>query len=162
MTPRALFLLLAAVLACAPPAEQAAAPAVAPPDTAAIRAELRAMSDQVQAQYLAGSASSVAASFTEDARAEFQGFPSAVGRAAIESLYVGYFSTTKLSVAEVTLGGVNATAPDAATALGIFHSFGDVSGKPTHAWWRFAAAYRKEADGQWRTSYIMAFPDSTK
>lgn len=157
-----LLTLAATVLACAPAAEQAAQPAAAAPDTAAIRAELRAAADQSQSQYLAGSAAGVAGMFAADARAEFQGFPSAVGRAAIESTYVAYFAANKLQVAEINLTAINATAPDRATALGTFHSFGEMSGKPVHAWWRYAAAYQKESDGQWRTTYIMAFPDSTK
>ncbi len=157
---RAAFLFFAAALACTQPAPQAAAPA--PPDTAAVRAGLRTSADQTQALYLAGNAAGVAALYTADARAEFQGFPSAVGRAAIESTLVGYFAANKLSVAEITIGEVGAPADDRATALGIFHSFAQSDGKPVHAWWRYAAAYRKEADGVWRISYIMAFPDSTK
>ena len=38
----------------------------------------------------------------------------------------------------------------------------EVDGKPLHQWWRWVAAYEKGPDGQWKTSYIMAFADSTK
>lgn len=151
----------AALVACAQPApEQAAAPP-APPDTAALRATLVAMGDELTKAYLAGDAAAIAAHFTDDARAEFYGFPSAAGRAAIQSTYTTYFQTEKLQVAEYVFGDVNPLNADLATAGGSFHSFAPAS-KPAHAWWRWAAAYRKGADGQYRISYVLAFPDSTK
>jgi len=147
--------------ACAQPApEQAAAPP-APPDTAAVRAALVAISEQMKTAYLAGDAATVAGHFTEDARAEYAGFPSAVGRAAIQSTYETYFKATKLSVAEWTFGDVNSMTEDMATAGGTYHSYAPEA-KPAHAWWRWAAAYRKGADGQYRLRYAIAFPDSTR
>jgi len=151
----------AALVACTQPApEQAAAPP-APPDSAALRVTLVAMSEQLKTAYLAGDAPAVAAHFTEDARAEYAGFPSAVGRAAIQSTYATYFAANKLTVAEWTFGAVNPISADLATAGGTYHSYAPDS-KPAHAWWRWAAAYRKGADGQYRLSYSIAFPDSTK
>jgi ketosteroid isomerase-like protein len=152
---------LAVLAACSPPAAEQAAEPMAP-DTAAIRAELRAMSDRNQASYLAGDAAGVAANFADSAIAEFLGFPTAVGKAAIESTYVAYFAANKLTVAEIGIDQVSSTGPDRASALGTFHSFGESAGKPVHQWWRYVAAHTKGADGQWRISYIMAFPDSTK
>ena len=132
----------------------------APPDSAAVRAALNATSAKLNAAYLAADAAAVAMLFTEDGRAEFYGFQSAVGRAAIQSAYETYFKTAGLKVAETTVNAVNVLNADLVTAGGTYHSFG--SGKPAHAWWRWAAAYRKGADGEYRISYIMAFPDSTK
>jgi ketosteroid isomerase-like protein len=132
----------------------------APPDTAAIRAALNATSAKLNAAYLAGDAAAVVMFFTDDARAEYYGFPSAAGHAAIQSAYETYFKANKLKVAETTINGVNVLNADLVTAGGTHHTFG--SGKPAHAWWRWAAAYRKGADGEYRISYIMAFPDSTK
>lgn len=132
----------------------------APPDTAAVRAALNATSAKLNAAYLAADAAAVAMFFTEDARAEYYGFQSAVGRAAIQSAYETYFKAAGLKVAETTVNAVNVLNADLATAGGTYHSFG--SGKPAHAWWRWAAAYRKGADGEYRITYIMAFPDSTK
>ena len=138
----------------------AMAQTTAKPDTAAVRAAVNAASAKLNAAYLAGDAAAVAGLFTEDARAEYAGFPSAKGRAAIQSTYDTYFKSNKLTVAETTIMEVNALTPDLVTAGGTYHSFGN--GKPKHAWWRWAAAYRKGADGEYRISYIMAFPDSTK
>jgi ketosteroid isomerase-like protein len=140
------------------PAQQTA-PATKP-DTAAVRAGLNDLTAKMKTAYLAGDAAAVAALYTEDARAEFAGFPSAVGRAAIQSTTEAYFKANKLNVAEWTIGGLNSLTADLATAGGTYHAFGN--GKPAHAWWRWAAAYRKGADGQYRVSYVMAFPDSTK
>jgi len=138
----------------------AMAQTTAKPDTAAVRAAVNAASAKLNAAYLAGDAAAVAGLFTEDARAEYAGFPSAKGRAAIQSTYDTYFNSNKLTVAETTIMEVTALTPDLVTAGGTYHSFGN--GKPKHAWWRWAAAYRKGADGEYRISYIMAFPDSTK
>ena len=157
----AAWLALAAACTATPAVEQAAAPP-APPDTAAIKAELQAQVDQIEALYLAGDAAGVSGTYADSAIAEFQGFPSAIGRPAIDSTFARYFAGNKLKVAEVTLGSVNATSAMTATATGTFHAFGDANGKPLHQWWRFVAAYEKQADGQWKTSYIMAFADSTK
>jgi ketosteroid isomerase-like protein len=114
----------------------------------------------MSAAYIAGDAAGVAGFFTEDARAEYAGFPSAAGRAAIQALYEGYFKANKLTVSESTIGAVNVLTTDLVTAGGTYHSFGN--GTPKHAWWRWAAAYRKGPDGEYKISYIMAFPDSTK
>lgn len=130
------------------------------PDSAAVRAALNAAFTKMSAGYLAGDAAAVASFFTDDGRAEYAGFPSAVGRAAIQALYEGYFKANKLTVSESTIGAVNVLTADLVTAGGTYHSFGN--GTPKHAWWRWAAAYRKGADGEYRISYIMAFPDSTK
>jgi len=115
---------------------------------------------KLEAAYLAGDAAGVAALYTEDARAEFSGFASAVGRGQIQSTYATYFKANKLKVSKSEVLQVNSVTAEIASALGTYHSFG--SGKPAHAWWRWAAAYRKGADGQYLISYIMAFPDSTK
>ena len=155
------WLALAAACTTTPAVEQAAAPP-APPDTAAIRAELQAQVDQTESRYVAGDAAAVAGSYADSAIAEFQGFPSAVGRPAIDSTFARFFASNKIKVAEITLGSVNATSAMTATATGTYHSFADVEGKPLHQWWRWVAAYEKGPDGQWKTSYIMAFADSTK
>ena len=151
-----IIVLAAIALGIARPASSQSAAA---PDTAAIRAALNAATTKMNAAYLAGDAAAVAALFTEEARAEYAGFPSAKGRAAIQATYEGYFKANKLTVAETTIRAVGALNENLVTAGGTYHSFGN--GKPKHAWWRWAAAYVKGADGEYRISYIMAFPDST-
>jgi ketosteroid isomerase-like protein len=151
------YLLALAALATAPTASSAQAP-----DTATVRAGLNALTAKLVTAYLAGDAATMASLYTEDARAEYAGFPSAVGRTAIQSTYLEYFKANKLKVWESTIGDVNSLSADLATAGGTVHSFGDTNGKPVHMWWRWAAAYRRGADGEYRISYVMAFPDSTK
>ena len=130
------------------------------PDSAAVRSSLNAANTRMSASYLSGDAAGVAGFFTDDARAEYAGFPSAVGRAAIQALYEGYFKANKLTASESVIGAVNVLSADLVTAGGTYHAFGN--GTPKHAWWRWAAAYRKGADGEYKISYIMAFPDSTR
>lgn len=152
---------LVAFAACnAPAVETAAAPPA--PDTAAVRTEIQALLDRTEASYLAGDAAAVAATYADSAIAEFQGFPTAIGRPAIESSYAQYFAANRLKVAEMTIGSVSPTSPATATTLGAYHSFGESAGKPVHQWWRYLAAYEKGADGQWKISYIMAFVDSSR
>ena len=134
----------------------------APGDTAAARTAITALGAKLSAANIAGDAAGIAALFTEDARAEYAGFPSAVGRAAIQSTYETLFKTTKYKVWELVVKGVNAPTADVASAGGSVHQFGETNGKPSHMWWRWAAAYRKGADGQYKISFVMAFPDSTK
>src|SRR5262245_46584626 len=156
---RLLSLLTAGVFFSAASAHAQAATATKP-DTATVRAALNAQLAKLETAYLAGDAVAVAGMFTEDARAEYFGFPSAVGRAQIQSTYETYFKANKLKVSKSDIVAVQSVTADMATALGTYHSFGN--GKPAHAWWRWTAAYRKDADGQYRIAYIMAFPDSTK
>jgi len=132
------------------------------PDTATVRAALTQLASKFTTASLAGDAVAIAALFTDDARAEFAGFPSAAGRAAIQSTYETLFKATKLKVWEAVIQGVNSPSADVASAGGTVHEFGDMNGKPYHGWWRWAAAYRKGPDGQYRVSFLMAFPDSTK
>jgi uncharacterized protein (TIGR02246 family) len=96
----------------------AMAQTTAKPDTAAVRAAVNAASAKLNAAYLAGDAAAVAGLFTEDARAEYAGFPSAKGRAAIQSTYDTYFKSNKLTVAETTIMEVTALTPDLVTAGG--------------------------------------------
>ena len=104
LTPR---MILAAVSLSIAVAGSAFGQADARPDSATVRAALNAAFTRMSAGYLAGDAAAVASFFTEDARAEYAGFPSAVGRAAIQTLYEGYFKANKLTVAESTIGTVN-------------------------------------------------------
>ena len=151
----------AAVLgaACYGPARQETAAAAAP-DTAAIHMAVQALGDRFETNALAGNAAAVASDFTEDGRAEFYGFPSAVGRAAVEGLYTTYFGSNKVTASEVTTQAVSATGPDLASARGVTSVTAEAGGKTSTTHWRWAAAYRKGADGQWRVSYIIGFPDS--
>jgi ketosteroid isomerase-like protein len=131
-------------------------------DTAAVRVAITAQAQKYTTAALAGDAVTIATLFTEDARAEYAGFPSAVGRAAIQALYEGFFKANKIKVWEDTIRQVNAPSADIVSAGGNVHSFAEENGKPVHAWWRYSAAYKKGADGLYRIAYIMAFPDSTK
>jgi uncharacterized protein (TIGR02246 family) len=156
----ALFVAVAIAAACAPAAEkQAAAPAA--PDSAAARAAVEALSQQYSDRIVAGDAAAVAALFSEDATTSFFGFPTTNGRANIQALYAASIGAAKRTAAKITLGRVNAVAPGLLTAVGTSDESVDSSGVSITSYWRWVAAFRQGADGQWRFAYIMAFPDST-
>ena len=161
---RSLVLLVSALVgaACTQPAQEAAAPPPAAPDTAAIRTAINAAADEFETHLTGGHASAVAGLFTEDATAVFYGFPTTVGRPAIESLYTGLLGAMKVTEFNVNVMDVGAPDSDRATALGTAYEAADSSGKLRRTWYRWAASYRRGEDGQLRLSYLIAFPDSMK
>jgi ketosteroid isomerase-like protein len=157
---RHLFFAAALLAACArPETPQAAGPAAL--DTAAVRTALQALSDSYAAALVAGDVAAVTGHFTEDATAAYFGFPTTTGRANIQGIYATLLGIQKVTAAASTVGAAGSAAPGLATAGGTFHETVDSSGVTIDNWWRWASAYRQEADGQWRIAYIMAFPDST-
>ena len=150
------------VAACAPapkPVEQVAAPVM--PDTAAVHTALNALDDQYEAAEIAGNPAQVGALYTDDARTEFQGFPSAIGKAAIEAQTAQAAAAQKVLEMEIITGGVSVVGPAMASAGGTAVQLVEVKGKKTKMWWRWAGGYRN-VGGQWKLSYLMAFQDSTK
>jgi uncharacterized protein (TIGR02246 family) len=161
MTYRLTVVALLAIGCATKAPEQAAAPAPPLPDSATVRTALNALADQYEAAEVAGDPAQVAALFTDDARTEFQGFPAAVGRAAIEEQSKQAFAAQKVLEMTIETQGVNVVAPAIATAGGIAIALAEVEGKKGKMWWRWAGAYRN-VGGQWKFSYLMAFQDSTQ
>lgn len=154
-----LFAAVAIAAACAPAAQQQAA-APAAPDSVAARAAIEALGKQYTDRIVAGDAAAVAALFTEDAVTSYYGFPTTTGRANIQALYATTLGVAKRTGAQITVGRANGITPGVVTAVGINKETVDSSGVSITNYWRWVAAYRQEADGQWRFAYIMAFPDS--
>lgn len=160
-----LFAVLLIAGACAPaPEAPAGLPAemTATPDTAAVRAAVEATGTRWAEFAVAGNAAGIAGLFTEDGTAAFFGFPTTTGRAAIEAMMGALFAAVKVTAAQTTVQAVAVPAPGVATALGTYTETVDSSGVTISTWYRWAAAYRQGADGQWLTTYDIAFPDSTK
>jgi uncharacterized protein (TIGR02246 family) len=156
----ALFVAVALAAACAPAAEQPAA-APAAPDTAAVRVALQAAADQWASFAMAGDAAGIASLFTEDGTAAIFGMPTTTGRANIQAMMAGLFAAGKVTSAKATIEAVAAPVPGIATARGNYLEVVDSSGVTISNWWRWAAAYRQGPDGQWLTTFDMAFTDST-
>jgi uncharacterized protein (TIGR02246 family) len=127
-----------------------------------VRAAIENVGQQYKVYLLNGDALGIASLFTEDGRFELYGFPSMVGRPGIAATLKSAFTTAKYKVWEISFNEAGPLGGDIATAGGTVHDQSEVSGKPVHGWYRWAAEYRKGSDGQWRIAFLMAFPDSTK
>jgi ketosteroid isomerase-like protein len=156
-----LLMTMTIAAACAPAAErQAEAPAL--PDTAVVRQAIQTHGDQWAAYDMAGDAAGLVSLHTDDASVAFYGLPTTTGAAALQALYQGYLAVNKVSSAESIVQAVSASAPGIATARGLYIATTDSSGVVRTGWYRWAGAYRQDADGRWRVSYLMSMPDSIK
>ncbi len=146
---------LALITAACQPAGQTATAVL--PDSATVHAALQAAGDSFEAAELAGDAAAVGQHYTEDATAALDGMPTTTGRANLEALFGGFFSTQKVTRAEIMVTSAGASAPTVATAGGTASFDNEVNGTTRTDNWRWAAEYRLGTDGQWRISYHIAF-----
>jgi ketosteroid isomerase-like protein len=158
---RTAFLAVAALAACAPAAEPPAAAGPAALDSVAARLAVEALSQKFSDAVVAVDPAAVAATFAEDATTSYFGFPTTSGRANIQSLYAAAFGASRPVSAAIVVGSANGAVPGLITALGTNAEKVDSAGTMITNYWRWAAAIRLEADGQWRWAYSMAFPDSS-
>ena len=156
------FITGAAVLAaCAEPMpEPAATPA--PPDPRVVRTAIEALGQQYKAYILNGDSRGIASMFAQNGRFEVYGFPSLSGPKAIAAALGTTFQSAKYKLWDVTYGDIGALSADVAVAGGTTHQITELKGKELHGWYRWVAAYKKGADGQYRIEFLTAFPDSTK
>jgi len=159
VVPAAALLLLAA--ACAQPAPQqaAAAPVV---DTAAAKAGMAALRNRYIAGQTAGDASAVAALYTGDAAVDIYGLPRLRGRASIEAAFKGDYAARKYTMTEIMPTETSVRTGADGSEIGTYHDMHDAKGKVDHEWGRYLVGMSRGDDGQWRLSYLMAFPDSIK
>ncbi len=151
--------LLLAAAACAPAAQQAAAPAV---DTAAVFAGLDSLRARYVAAELAGEPGTLAALYTEDATLDFYGAPRTQGRANLQTVFGAVMAATKTTRLDIVPAMRVPRSNESAGEYGDYHSMADSSGAVVHAWGRYAGSYSKGSDGAWRLAYLIAFPDSTR
>ena len=146
--------------ACTPkPSQTTTAAAV---DTAAARHGIDSTRARYAALQLAGDAPGIAALYTEDATVDVFGVPRARGRAAIEASFKTDYGMRKFTVAEINPIATSVRTNEDASEIGTYHDMHDVKGVKDHEWGRYVVGLHKGADGVWRLSYVMAFPDSTK
>ncbi|HEX9166827.1 MAG TPA: hypothetical protein VF862_13020 [Gemmatimonadales bacterium] len=157
----ALFVSIAFAVACAPAAEPPAAADFAP-DSAAALAAAQELGRQYAERIVTGDAASVAGLFTEDATTAYFGYPTTSGRANIQALYAASIASAgKPTGSQIAVTSATGVTPGLITVLGTNAETRDSAGVMVTQHWRWAAAVRKDADGQWRFAYSMAFPDST-
>ncbi|MBM4187779.1 MAG: hypothetical protein FJ206_10775 [Gemmatimonadetes bacterium] len=162
MSPR-LAIVLAATAACAQAAEPPPA-ATATVDSAAVVAAARDAVTRTGAAEVAGNATEYAAQFLTSARIDYPGLPALIGRPAIEAAATAFFAERDHSVVTQTPTSTTAAEAGLAYEMGTYLSTYTTKGSPAAMteFGRYAAAIVKDGDGQWRLSYMMAFPDSTR
>ena len=151
---------VAAALACAPPAvEQAAAPPAV--DSAAVTQAVEDLWSRYIAADTAGNADAIIALYTEHARMDAQGVPPTVGRAAIDSVVRMITASRKLNSLMIHTAATYVVSNEMAYTRGTYMETYVSDKKAATGYGRYASAVVKEADGQWRVAYLMAFADST-
>ena len=157
-----MLLLAAAGVAAACTPKGGAPPAMATVDTAAAMKGI----DSTRARYttliVAGDTAGVAALYTEDATLDLYGVPRQHGRAAITAAVKADLAMRRYTVSEAKPGMTTVRTNDDASEIGTYHDMHDMKGVKDHEWGRYVVGLHKGADGMWRMTYLMAFPDSTK
>lgn len=154
-------LVLAAMLAaCAPEAaEQAVAPMAV--DTAAVVSAAGDYWPRWIAATTAGDMAAMSALMTDSIRIDSKGLPPMLGKAAWAAAWEPMTKTTKVDSEVITPESTTAISNELVYQTGDFVETTTTAGKSQTEYGRYAAAIRKDPDGQWRLAYIMAFADST-
>ncbi len=153
------FSWLAFVLpACAPPADREAEAASV--DTVAVTTSVNDLWQRWTAAAIAGDAAGFAGLVTDSARGDFRGYPPMIGRQAWRTTMESIFPTTRITAMTVTPDQTVPVSNELAYQNGNYLET-LTRGPETHTeYGRYAAALRREADGQWRVSYLIGFADS--
>ena len=155
-----LLALAAALGACAKKAEETAAtpPAV---DSAAARAAIADAWQRWIAADTAGNVAALVAMWGDSARADIRGMPPIMGRAAAQAFFESAFKDSKVNAESVTPDMTVPVSNDLVYQNGNYVETMTTKGKTSTDYGRYALALHKDADGQWRWAYVMAFADST-
>jgi len=147
---------------CTPKGGTTGGGAMATVDTATAKAGIDSLRNSVIRFQLAGDAAGAAGLYASDATLDIYGVPRAHGRAAIEAGIKADYGMRKYTVSEITPGMTTVRTNEDGSEIGTYHDMHDVNGKKDHEWGRYVVGFHKEADGKWRLTYVMGFPDSTK
>jgi ketosteroid isomerase-like protein len=98
---------------------------------------------------------------TDSVRIDAKGLPPVVGKAGWAAAFESMMKTTKTDSEVITPETTTAISNELAYQTGDYVEVTTTAGKSQTEYGRYAAAIRKDADGQWRLAYIMAFADST-
>ena len=146
--------------ACAKPAEQTAA---APPavDSAAVKAGVADLWARYIVADTAGNLDALANMVQDSARLDIRGMPPMLGRAAYRTMAEQGFKEAKYTSMTITPEMTMAVSNELAYETGNYMEGYTAGKKNLMDFGRYATAVAKDADGQWRIAYIMAFADST-
>ena len=150
---------LAALVACAPKAEEQAAPP-ATVDSAAVVSAAVGYWPRWIAAVTAGDMAAMGGLVSDSVRLDLKGFPPMIGKAAFVATFEPLMKTMKMDSEVMTPEQTTAISNELAYQTGDYVEATTAAGKSQTEYGRYAAAIGKGADGQWRLSYIMAFADS--
>ena len=153
-------LAIAALAACAPKAEEQAAASVAV-DSAAVTTAATDYWQRWSAAATAGDLAAMGALLTDSVRIDSKGAPPMIGKAGWAATFEPMMKTSKIDSEVITPEITTVISNELAYQTGDFVETTATAGKSQTEYGRYAAAIRKDADGQWRLTYIMAFADST-
>lgn len=154
-----LGLLMAAAAACAP--KEAAPPPPPTVDSAAVKAAVAGLWQRWVAADTAGDAAAKANMVTDSVRVDMKGAPPILGREAWKAVAEAVFKQFRYPSVSIMPDVTVAISNDLAYENGSYVEDVLVGTKKSKEYGRYAGAIRKDADGQWRVSYIMSFADST-
>jgi uncharacterized protein (TIGR02246 family) len=151
---------MAIALACAPPAVE---PAAAPPaiDTAGVTQAIADLWSRMATADTANNPDGVLALYSADARVDAPGTPAMIGRAAIDSTLRPMYAMRDYTSLVITPAGTTVLSNVLVYQRGTYTESYIEKKKSSTEYGRYATGLVKEADGQWRITYMMAFPDST-
>jgi ketosteroid isomerase-like protein len=157
-----MFWCAVALAAACSPAERQQAAAPAPPDTAATRAAIQSLLDDYAMAAKAADVAGVVNLYTDNATMVEYGLPSLTGHAAMEAAYTGVFGLLKIMNVTIPVTSAMVPGPGLASALGTYSETLDSAGTVSEMWGRWAGSFVQDSTGQWRITFLMAFPDSVK
>ena len=100
---------------------------------------------------------------TDDVRLDAKGFPAMIGKESMRATMAPLYSQVDYLEASVAAEATTAVSNELAYQRGTYRERYTMKGQPgemtDHG--RYAAAFAKGPDGQWRWAYMMAFVDST-
>ncbi|HEV8455610.1 MAG TPA: nuclear transport factor 2 family protein [Gemmatimonadales bacterium] len=148
-----------AIAACAKPAEQTAAMPMV--DSAAVKAAVAEVWSRWVTADTSGNVDAVVALVADSARLDLRGMPPMVGRASFRTMAETALKSMDITSLVITPEMTEAISNELAYETGNYTEAYTLDRKPMVDYGRYAAAVAKDADGQWRVQYLMAFADST-
>lgn len=149
-----------AIAACAKPAGQTAA---APPavDSAAVKTAVADLWSRWIAADTAGNVAALTGMWGDSARADIRGMPPIIGRAGAQTFFQTAFKDMKVNAESFMPDMTIPVTNELVYQNGSYTETTTSKGKTATEFGRYAIAFHKDADGQWRFAFVMAFADST-
>lgn len=150
---------LAMALACAPAAEQAAAPPAV--DTAGFTSAITDLWARYEAADTAGNVEALLALYAPTARLDLQGMPPVLGREALEPVARAMAASRRLTSLRVMPVSTTVVSNQLAYQGGTYFETFAAGGQDSSVYGRYVSAIVRDSTGTPLIAYLMAFADST-